>query len=123
MTSSAEQAWRPAWLRFAPLLGAPSDLTRRQWSVLALVSLASLFVFYAMMLFGFALKQIQAGLAIPDAQVGYIGSIVRLGALPAFGVALAADRIGRRRTLLGGIVACALLGGSSRVSTPKAVRP
>ena len=41
---------------------------------------------------------IQAGLGIAESQVGALGGVVRLGALPA--LALAADRVGRRRALL-----------------------
>ena len=89
------------------------DLSRQQWAVLALVSIASLFNQYDRALFALALPQIQASLAIDEAHVGYLGSIVRLGALPAFAVAVVSDRIGRRRALLGTIVAYTLLTGAT----------
>ena len=89
------------------------DLSREQWGVLALVSIASLFNQYDRSLFALALPQIQASLAIDEAHVGYLGSIVRLGALPAFAVAMVADRVGRRRALLGTIVAYTMLTGAT----------
>ena len=55
---------------------------------------------YDLYLFTLSLKQIQARLGIPESQLGLLGSIVRFSALPAFAVALVADRIGRRRVLL-----------------------
>jgi putative MFS transporter len=111
--ADGDRAHRPLWLRAAPFLGRPPDLTRRQWRVLGLVATASFFDQYDLYLFSLALKQIQMGLAIPEEQVGYLGSLVRFGALPAFLVALVADRIGRRRALLGTIVAYTLLTGAT----------
>jgi putative MFS transporter len=111
--AEGDRTYRPAWLRAAPFLGRPPELTRRQWRVLGLVATASLFDQYDLFLFALALKQIQAGLAIPEEQLGYLGSLVRFGALPAFLVALVADRIGRRRVLLGTIVAYTLLTGAT----------
>lgn len=101
----------PRWYRAAPFLGSPPALTSRQWRVLGLLATAGLFDQYDLYLFSLALKQIQAGLAIPEEQIGYLGSIVRLGALPAFAIAFTADRIGRRRVLLGTIVGYTLLTG------------
>lgn len=102
--SSDREARPPRWLRFAPFLGRPPALTRRQWQVLGLVSIATLFDQYDRALFALALPQIQASLGIAEADVGWLGSIVRLGALPAFLATVAADRIGRRRVLLATIV-------------------
>jgi hypothetical protein len=47
---------------------------------------------YDLYLFALTLKQIQADLAIPEASLGVLGSLVRLGAFPACLVALVADR-------------------------------
>jgi len=102
-------SYRPRWLLLMPFLGRPPALTRRQWSVLGLVASASFFEQYDVYLFALALKQIQAGLQIPEAQLGLLGSLVRFGALPAFLVLLFADRIGRRQVLLFTIVAYTLL--------------
>jgi MFS family permease len=73
--------------------------------VLGLVVLASFFEMYDLYLFALTLQQIQADLAIPEASLGLLGSLVRLGALPAGVVTVLADRIGRRRVLLGTILA------------------
>ena len=71
---------------------------------------------YDLYLFTLSLKQIQAGLGIPESQLGLLGSIVRFGALPAFAVALVADRIGRRRVLLFTILAYTVLTGATAFS-------
>ena len=93
-----ERATQPAWVRLAFFLGRPPALTSRQWRVLGLVGLASFFEMYDLYLFALTLKQIQADLAIPEASLGVLGSLVRCGAFPACLVALLADRIGRHRT-------------------------
>lgn len=111
-----DRSYRPGWLRAAPFLGNPPPLTRRQWRVLGLVAAASLFETYDIYLFQLALKQIQVELAIPEHQLGLLGAIVRFGALPAFGVALVADRFGRRRVLLFTIVAYTVLTGATALS-------
>ena len=79
-----------------PFSGGPPPCTRRQWRVLGLVAMASFFEMYDLYLFALTLKQIQADLAIPEASLGVLGSLVRFGALPACIVALVADRVGRR---------------------------
>lgn len=108
--------YRPAWLVMAPFLGTPPALTRRQWQVLGLVSLASLFEAYASAILSFALPQIQRGLSIAEGDVGYLGSVIRFGALPAFLITLAADRVGRRRALLLTIAAYTLLTGATALA-------
>ncbi len=113
VAASEDRTYCPAWLRGAPFLGRPPALTRRQWRVLGLVAAASFFDQYDLFLFSLALKQIQAALLIPEEQLGYLGSLVRFGALPAFLVALVADRIGRRRVLLGTIIAYTVLTGAT----------
>jgi putative MFS transporter len=97
----------------APFLGRVPALTRRQWQVLGLVSIATLFDQYDRALFALALPKIQHSLGIAEVDVGYLGSIVRLGALPAFLAAVAADRLGRRRVLLFTIVAYTLCTGAT----------
>jgi len=104
---------RPAWQRFTPFLAGAPELTQRQWRVLGLVSVATLFDQYDMSLFGMALPQIQAGLGIAEGDVGWLGSILRLGALPALFIALAADRVGRRRALLATILGYTALTGAT----------
>ena len=115
-SAEADRSYRPGWLRVAWFLGRPPALTRRQWRVLGLVAAASFFEMYDLYLFTLSLKQIQAGLGIAEDQLGYLGSIVRFGALPAFGVALVADRIGRRQVLLFTILAYTLFTGATAFS-------
>lgn len=93
------------------LRGYLPELPRRQWKALLLVSTATFFDQYDLALFSLALKQIQAELLIPEDQLGNLGAIVRLGALPAVFLALAADRLGRRPILLGTIGAYTILTG------------
>lgn len=107
---------RPRWTRSLLFLANAPALTRRQWQVLGLVSLASLFDQYDRSIVGLALPQIQAGLGIPESQVGLLGSIIRLGSLPALFIALAADRIGRRRALLGTVLAYTALTGATALA-------
>jgi putative MFS transporter len=111
-----ERGHRPAWFRFAPFLGRAPALTRRQWRVLGLVSIVSLFEQYDVYLFALNLKRIQADLAIAEASLGLLGSLVRAGALLAFPVALMADRLGRRRVLLFTILAYTLCTGATALA-------
>lgn len=87
----------------------PPPLSQHQWRLLALVALAAIFGSYSQALLPLALPQIQASLAVPTAQLGAMGAVIRLGALPAFGFALSADAFGRRRLLLVAIIAYAML--------------
>lgn len=107
---------RPFWYRFAWFLGRPPELTTRQWRVLGLVAAVSFFETYDMYLFTLNLKQIQADLGIAEADLGILGSVVRAGALFSLFLALAADRVGRRRMLLITIVAYTVLTGLTALS-------
>jgi len=107
---------RPLWSRHLPFLARAPELSRRQWAVLGLVSLASLFDQYDRSLIAMALPQIQAGLGISEGQVGLLASIVQLGSLPALFITLWADRIGRRRALLGTVLAYTALTGASALA-------
>jgi putative MFS transporter len=108
-----DRSYRPRWLRLAPFLGRPPALTRRQWRVLGLVSIVSLFEQFDVYLFSLNLKQIQADLAIPESDLGLLGSLVRMGALFALPITLAADRLGRRRILLFTILGYTLCTGAT----------
>jgi len=122
MTQSAELTESPEapqrmWIeRFFGRISNAPKITPRQRRVLWLVSLVALFDQYDRSLIGLALPQIQAGLGIGEGQVGLLGSFVRLGALPALFIALAADRIGRRRTLLATVLAYTVLTGASALA-------
>jgi dienelactone hydrolase len=104
---------RPRWLAFAPFLSRAPELSSRQWRVLGMLSVVGLFEQYDVSILAFALPAIQASLAIAEDEVGLLGSIITMGALPAAAVGLAADRLGRRRLLLFTIVSYTLLTGAT----------
>lgn len=91
---------RPRWTYVIPWAGHAPRLTPRQWSLLGLLAAAELFDQYDMGILGLALKQIQEGLGIAENQIGPVTAIARLGVIPAFALAMLADRLGRRRLLL-----------------------
>jgi len=107
---------RPGWYKLTFFLGRPPELTARQWRVLGLVAIVSLFEQYDLYLFSLSLKQIQADLAITEARLGLLGSVVRMGAILALPIALAADRLGRRKILLATVIAYTLLTGATAFS-------
>ncbi len=93
-------ARRPWWTWAVPYPGKVPDLDPRQWRVLGLLAAAELFDNYDLGLMSLALLQIQQGLGIPEAEIAGVTAVVRLGVLPAFALAVLADRYGRRRLLL-----------------------
>jgi len=97
--SAPRQGWRPRWV---------PDLTPRQRKVLWLLAVAELFDSYDGALISLALKQIQEGLAIPEAEIARVAGTVRIGMMLSFGVTVLADRLGRRRRLLATIVGFSL---------------
>jgi len=113
MTEPAVAADRPAarppkWYRLAWFLGRAPALTERQWRMLGLVSAVTFFESYDLYLFSLNLKQIQAGLGIDEASLGALGSFVRVGSMLALLITPFADRFGRRRVLLGTVLAYTL---------------
>jgi MFS family permease len=104
-----DRSRRPGWLRLVPFLHNPPPLTQRQWSVLGLVSLVTLFEQYDVYLFSLNLAHIQRELEIGESDLGFLGGLVRAGALGAVAVTFLADRHGRRRLLLFTVVAYTLL--------------
>jgi MFS family permease len=116
MPPANDASARPAWFRLTPFLGRPPELSRHQWRILGLVAIVSLFEQYDLYLFSLNLKHIQADLAIAEADLGWLGSLVRSGALLALPITLAADRVGRRRLLLITVVAYTLLTGATAFS-------
>lgn len=111
-----DRSYRPGWLDRFHFLGDPPALTRRQWKILALVSVASFFDNYDAGLFSLALKQIQEDLAMPEERLGLFSSIVMLGSMLAIFLTWAADRFGRRRLLMGTIIAYTALTGATAFS-------
>lgn len=106
----------PGWYRLTPFLGRAPDLTARQWRVLGLVAAVSFFEQYDMYLFALNLVQIQAELGIAEAHLGWLGSVVRAGALMSIFIALAADRFGRRRMLLFTVIGYTLMTGATALA-------
>ena len=91
-------------------------LSRRQWGVLTLVSVASLVTSYGTTIMVFALPQIQGGLRIEDAAVSDVAAAIRLGSLVAVPFVLVADRIGRRPALIFVMVANAIATAATGAS-------
>jgi len=76
--------------------------------VLAATCLSSFGSFYTMTVTTFALPQIQHGLSVPEDQVGTLFAVVRFGALFSLALGVLADRVGRRRLLIGSVAGVAL---------------
>jgi len=72
--------------------------------VLGLLAAAELFDQYDVGIMSLALLQIQQGLGIGESEIAGVTAVVRLGVLPAFAITVMADRLGRRRLLLGTIL-------------------
>ena len=83
-------------------------MTSHERSVLAATCVSSLGSFYTMAVTGFALPQIQRGLSIPEDEVGSLFALLRLGTIFSLVLAVAADRLGRRRLLIASVAGCAL---------------
>ena len=75
-------------------------LSASQWKVLGLLTAVEVFDNFDIGLLLLALGQIQESLGIAESDVGWMTGVIRLGVLPALGVTLLADRVGRRKLLL-----------------------
>ncbi len=100
-----------------PPLSYLPELTPRQWKVLLLVSSATFFDYYDIILISLALKQIQTDLGIDDVYIGWIGAVVQFGKIPAIFVGVVADRFGRRPVLLWTIVGYTIFTGLTAFAT------
>jgi len=76
----------------------------REWRLVVLLGAANAANGYDLGIVTLALPAIQAALAIPEAQVGTVLALIRLGVLAALGIGVLADRWGRRALLLATIV-------------------
>ena len=85
-----------------------------------LVGAGTFFANYDLNVYGFAMPQIQAGLAIPENEISTLNAIFRMGVVPALGLTYLADLIGRRVlllvTLAGAILATLATGFSQSVN-------
>jgi putative MFS transporter len=95
--------------------------TKRQWLVLSLLCVASMFAKYDIVIFGVCLKQIQESLHVADDEVSYMATIVRLGAIPAILANIAGDKLGRRTMLLFTLLPYTLFTLMTAFSTTKAM--
>jgi len=86
------------WL--APGLRPPVAMTWRQEKVFLLVGAAAFFAGYDQNIYGLATLQIQAGLHIPENQLGLTLTYFRSATLISLLIAASADLVGRRRLLL-----------------------
>jgi len=105
-SSSFVPGKRPWWLPF--FVGPAPPLEKRHFDLLGAVALALLFEEYDLAMLTAALPHISESLAIAEADLGLYLGIIRLGALPAFALIPAADRLGRRRVLLLSIAGTAI---------------
>ena len=92
----------PWWI--PPILGGVPDIEPRLVSLLGLVALALFFEQYDNSMLTSALKHIAADLDMPEKHLGTFLAMVKLGAVPAFLIVPFADRIGRRRVFLVGVL-------------------
>jgi MFS family permease len=100
-----ESGARQGWRRFLPSMRPISSHER---SVLVATCISSLGSYYSMSVSGFALPQIQRGLSIPEDELGSLFALLRFGTLFSLGLAVLADRMGRRRLLILSVAGCAL---------------
>ena len=110
---ASRNEYQPCWLYFVPFLRPVPILSRRQWHILGLIAIASVFDRYDLAILQLALPRIQTGLGIADADVSGLAALVRLGALPAFLIVALADRLGRRRLLIFTVVGYTLFTGAT----------
>lgn len=96
--NSPSLAARPWWIPF--FLGPVPPLEKRHFDLLGCIALALLFEEYDLAMLTAALPHIAESLSIAESDLGLYLGIIRLGALPAFALIPAADRLGRRRVLL-----------------------
>ena len=70
------------------------------YSLLLLLGIASLLGEYDFAILNLALPQIQTSFEIPDDELGAMSGLIRFGIVPAFLVAMFADRVGRKPMLM-----------------------
>jgi MFS transporter, putative metabolite:H+ symporter len=115
MDSPEELASRPA-PRVPFIARQFPPFTPRQWRVFAIALTAGFFDQYDDALLSLALPQIQRALAIAEAGVGTLLSVIRLGYVVSLFITPMADVFGRRRLLLYTIVGYTLFTGLSALA-------
>lgn len=87
-----------------------------EWRITLLLGATFALAGYDSSLLSLALPQIQAGLGIADTEIGRHLALVRLGIVPAFGLAALADVVGRRRLLIVTVLGFALCHAGSALA-------
>ena len=82
------------------LFKAPVPIDGYLYSLLLLLGTASLLGEYDFAILNLALPQIQDSFQLPDEQMGTMSGLIRFGIVPAFLVAMLADRVGRKPMLM-----------------------
>lgn len=82
----------------------PRDLSSDDIRLLLLLGAAFVIGHYDLTILTLAVPDVQASYQIAEEELGGIIAVIRLGALPAIFLALLADKIGRRKLLLGTLV-------------------
>ncbi len=98
------------------MFGRTPPFSGRQWRVFLIACTAGFFDNYDRALLSLALKQIQKGLKIAEAQLGAMLSLIRFGYLLTFFLTPLADVFGRRRLLLYTIYGYTILTGLSALA-------
>lgn len=114
-----EPARRPRWTYLIPFAKPPEPLSAHQWRLLGVLGATVLINHYDFGLLTLVLADVQADLGVSEERLGPMVSVIRLGALPSVLLALVADRVGRRRLLVGTILAfTACTVGTAFARTP-----
>ncbi len=82
------------------LVRPPEAIPPEHRRLLLLVGAGTFFANYDLNIYGFAMPQIQAGLAIPENEISTLNATFRMGVVPALALAYFADLVGRRTLLL-----------------------
>ncbi len=102
-------------------LAAPGRFSQVQISFIAVVSFAGVLTAFAAALFGQLSDPVAKTFHVSDQGLGEALAVTRTGALVALFAATLADRIGRRRVLLGAVLGVCLASGVSAVAPNFAV--
>lgn len=106
------------WLRYLVIFGRhPPSLTRRQWTVIFLLSSCGFFKAYDGTIFTMALPQIQRDLGMSNSQLSLLGSFITSGPLFGFPLLLGADQFGRKEVLVFTLIPFSILTGFTSLST------
>jgi MFS family permease len=121
LTAAVQRPWW-AWIFFwSPV---PHGITAKQWVMLGALGATYLINSYDLGILNLALAQIQASFELSEQDIGKLAGVVRLGVIPALLLSVLADRIGRRRLLIGtifGFTLCTFLTSFARTPVEFAV--